>query len=87
MRDRAGLDALDAVRAIEALDDGRHRVAVDGATGRVAYLVTLERTGRRRADAADVQGQRGASYPSFRLVDLDRGVLTVLRQRAARSRP
>ena len=46
VRVELGLDALDAVRSVEALDDGRHRVTVDGAGRPAAYVVTS--SGRRR---------------------------------------
>ena len=53
VRAEPGLDALDAVRSIEALDDGRHRVVVaDDGGATVAYVVTLERIDGARADAA-----------------------------------
>ncbi len=59
----AGLDAVDAVRSIEALDDGRHRVVVDDG-GRDRRLPRDARADRdARPDALDVQGRARPDLP------------------------
>ena len=63
MRAELGLDALDAVRSIEALDDGRHRVVVDDGGATVAYVVTLERIETAAPTPLDVQGRARPGLP------------------------
>ena len=70
VRVETGLDALDAVRSVEALEDGRHRVTVAGPDGPAAYLVTLERLSVPSPTPLTCKGKDGASAPSFQLVDL-----------------
>ena len=61
---------LDAIRSIEALDDGRHRVVVDDGGATVAYLVTLERIETPAPTPLTCKGAPGLTYPSFRLLAL-----------------
>jgi hypothetical protein len=70
VRAETGLDALDAVRSVEALDDGRHRVTVSGPDGPAAYLVTIERTSTPSPTPLTCKGNPGASAPTFHLVEL-----------------
>ena len=73
VRVELGLDRLDAVRAIDALDDGRHRVTVDdGDGGTVAYVVTIERTTTPAPTPLTCKGAEGLGYPTFRTLDLRR---------------
>ena len=72
IRTETGLDALDAVRSVEALDDGRHRVVVDDGGATVAYVVTVERTDTAAPTPLTCKGAEGLGYPAFGLVALDR---------------
>ena len=72
MRTATGLDALDAVRSIEALDDGRHRVVVDDGGAAVGFVVTIERTDSVAPTPLTCKGAEGLGYPAFRLVALER---------------
>ena len=71
VRAELGLDALDAVRSIDALEDGRHRVTVAAAGGGSAsYVVTIERVTTPSPTPLTCKGADGLGYPTFRLVDL-----------------
>jgi hypothetical protein len=70
VRVEIGLDALDAVRSVEALEDGRHRVTVSGPEGLATYLVTLERVAVPAPTPLTCKGKDGASFPRFDLVEL-----------------
>ena len=72
VRAETGLDRLDAVRSVEALDDGRHRVVVDDAGAAVTYLVTVERTETAAPTPLTCSGVEGLRYPSFRLTAIAR---------------
>ena len=73
VRTETGLDALDAVQSVEALEDGRHRVTVSGPGGPAVYLVTLERVSVRSPTPLTCKGAEGNSYPLFRLVEMAAG--------------
>lgn len=70
VRTERGLRALDAVRAVERVDDATLRVHVteDGAPG--AYDVTIERTAVPAATPLTCTGKDGLTYPAYRLVAL-----------------
>ena len=71
VRAERGLDAVDAIRSIEALGDGRHRVVVDDGGVTVAYLVTVERIETPAPTPLTCKGAPGLTYPSFRLLALE----------------
>jgi hypothetical protein len=66
------LDALDAVRSIERVDDATLRVHVVEPDGVAAYDVAVERTSVAAATRLTCTGNEGLTYPSFRLVGLAR---------------
>ena len=66
------LDALDAVRGIERVDDSTLRVDVVEDGEPATYRVTIERTTVPAATPLTCTGKEGLTYPSFRLVALAR---------------
>ena len=72
VRRQLGIDALDAVRSIERVDDERLRVEVDLDGRRAAYDVVVERTAVPSPSPLTCTGKDGLSYPAFRLSELTR---------------
>ena len=72
VRRELGVDALDAVRSIERMDDERLRVEVDLDGDLAAYDVVVERTAIPAPSPLTCTGKDGLSYPAFRLTDLSR---------------
>ena len=65
-----GLDRLNAVRAVNRVDETTVRVDVVEATGPAAYVVTLERTTAPAPTPLTCKGTDGQTVARFRLVDL-----------------
>ena len=72
VRRELGIDALDAVRSIERLDDERLRVDVDLDGSHAAYDVVVERTAVPAPSPLTCTGKDGLSYPEFSLRTLTR---------------
>jgi hypothetical protein len=70
VRVERGLDALDAVRAIEPLDDTTMVVTVAERGVPVRYRVAVQRETVPAPAPLTCTGKDGLSYPAFRLVDL-----------------
>jgi hypothetical protein len=70
VRRELGLDALDAVRSVERVDDERLRVEVDVDGQLATYDVAVERTAVPAPTPLTCTGKHGLSYPAFHLRDL-----------------
>jgi hypothetical protein len=70
VRRQLGVDALDAVRSVERLDEQRLRVELDIDGARAAYDVTVERVSVPAPSPLTCTGKQGLSYPEFHVGDL-----------------
>ena len=72
VRRQLGVDALDAIRSIERVDDEHLRVDVAAGDDVVAYDVVVERIAVPAPSPLTCTGKEGLSYPAFVLGELTR---------------
>ena len=70
VRRQLGVDALDAIRSIERLDDEHLRVEVAAGDDVVAYDIAVERIAVPAPSPLTCTGKEGLSYPAFVLGEL-----------------